>query len=106
MTGMIQNIKRAMRQIRKSFKKSRKHRSVSRKNHKGGAIYSFDLSDRVGGQPARIALNGTRDGDCPKSDTKDLGFVNYGLTKGGRRSNKSKNGKKSKCKTMKRKSKH
>jgi hypothetical protein len=50
------------------------------KKQRGGAIYTFDHDDKIGGQPARISLNGTLDGDCPASETKDLGFVNYGLT--------------------------
>ena len=51
----------------------------------GGAIYTFDLNDKIGGLPARIPLNGTQDGDCPATDTANLGFVNYGMTKGGAR---------------------
>ena len=70
-------------------------------SHKGGAIYSFDLNDKIGGLPARIPLNGTRDGDCPASDTKDLGFVNYGLTRGGSRRRR---GGSSKRRSMKRRS--
>jgi len=65
---------------------------------KGGAIYTFDLNDKIGGLPAWIPLNGTKDGDCPASDTKDLGFVNYGLAKGGSRK-RSKNNKKHSKKT-------
>ena len=64
----------------------KKHKTKSlKRTHRGGAIYSFDLNDKIGGLPARIPLNGTQDGDCPASDTKDLGFVNYGATKGGAR---------------------
>ena len=74
-----------MVKIMKKYKtKSLKHNT----NHKGGAIYSFDLTDKIGGQPAWIPLNGTQDGDCPATDTKDLGFVNYGATKGGSRKHK------------------
>ena len=74
-----------MVKIMKKYKtKSLKHNT----NHKGGAIYSFDLTDKIGGLPARIPLNGTQDGDCPATDTKDLGFVNYGATKGGSRKHK------------------
>ena len=61
----------------KKLNKSRKQ--------KGGAIYTFDLNDKIGGLPAYQALNGTKDGDCPATDTKDLGFTNYGMTKGGAR---------------------
>ena len=60
------------------------------KHQRGGAIYSFDLNDKIGGQPANIPLNGTADGDCPGSETKDLGFVNYGLKRGGNRKIKKK----------------
>jgi len=59
------------------------HKRIHKRAHRGGAIYSFDLKDKIGGLPARIPLNGTQDGDCPASDTKDLGFVNYGMTQGG-----------------------
>lgn len=65
---------------------------TQKRTQRGGAIYSFDLNDKIGGHPAWIALNDTRDGDCPTSDTKDLGFVNYGATKGGTR-RKQKNSK-------------
>jgi hypothetical protein len=57
----------------------------SRKQHRGGALYTFDLSDKIGGLPSRVPLNGTQDGDCPGTDTKDLGFVNYGVKSGGSR---------------------
>ncbi len=50
------------------------------KKHRGGAIYSYNLNDKIGGLPARIPLNGTADGDCPATDTMDLGFTNYGMT--------------------------
>jgi len=70
----------------KKYKLKSLKRNTSNQN--GGAIYSFNLNDKIGGQPAWIALNGTQDGDCPASDTKDLGFVNYGATKGGSRKHK------------------
>ena len=54
-------------------------------NHKGGAVYTFNLEDKIGGLPSRIPLNGTLDGDCPTSDVKNLGMVNYGDTSGGAR---------------------
>ena len=82
----------ALRSIRKSSKGSKRSKHSKRfnknskrtkKHQRGGAIYSFDLNDKIGGQPANIPLNGTADGDCPGSETKDLGFVNYGLTRGG-----------------------
>ena len=56
--------------VHKKLQKSIKHKQ------RGGAIYSFDLNDKIGGLPARIPLNGTRDGDCPATDTLDLGFTN------------------------------
>lgn len=79
------------RQIRKSSKSSKRNNILKRtkKHQRGGAIYSFDLNDKIGGLPANIPLNGTADGDCPSSATKDLGFVNYGLTKGGNRKHKA-----------------
>lgn len=83
----------------------KKYKSKSLK-HKGGAIYTFDLNDKIGGLPAYTPLNGTRDGDCPSSDTKDLGFVNYGIKRGGRRNKKYKKTKKSKSKSSKRSRKH
>lgn len=76
---------------RKQNKKTKKS-----KQQKGGAIYSFDLNDKIGGLPAWIPLNGTKDGDCPASETKDLGFTNYGMTRGGARSRSRKLSKKSK----------
>lgn len=54
-------------------------------NHKGGAVYTFNLEDKIGGLPSRIPLNGTLDGDCPASDVKNLGMVNYGDASGGAR---------------------
>jgi hypothetical protein len=84
--------------IKKLNKKSLKS------EQKGGAIYTFDLNDKIGGLPAWIPLNGTKDGDCPASDTKDLGFVNYGLAKGGSRK-RSKNNKKHSKKTHSKKTK-
>ena len=72
------------KQLRKQF---------SKRQQRGGAIYTFDLTDKIGGLPARIPLNGTRDGDCPASETKDLGFVNYGMTRGGARRRRSTKGK-------------
>lgn len=68
--------------------KKRQNKSKTHKRQRGGAIYSFNLNDKIGGLPARIPLNGTADGDCPATDTADLGFVNYGMTRssgGGRR---------------------
>jgi len=69
-----------IKQIRKT--NSTKKRT-NKKHQKGGAIYSFDLNEKIGGLPANIALNGTQDGDCPTNGALDLGFTNYGLTKGG-----------------------
>jgi len=70
------------------------------KQQNAGAIYSFDLNDKIGGMPANITLNGTQDGDCPSSGALDLGFTNYGLTKGGgeckKQYKKGKNSRKSK----------
>jgi len=85
--------------------KPKTHKKLQGQRQRGGAIYSFDLTDKVGGLPVRIPLNGTADGDCPATDTADLGFVNYGLTRssGGarrsRRNGRSKNNRKFSRKT-------
>lgn len=84
---------RGIRQ-RSSVKRLAK-RQTKVKMARGGALYTFDLNDKVGGLPARIPLNGTADGDCPGTDVKDLGFVNYGVAKGGARRLRSKKSKKS-----------
>ena len=83
-------IKRFVRSIRAAGRKSTSKRTNKKKSktqrksaQKGGAIYGFDLNDKIGGQSARIPLNGTQDGDCPDLNTADLGFTNYGLTRGG-----------------------
>ena len=81
-------IKRFVRTIRSKMSTGTKKRSHKKKTksrnqsmHKGGAIYSFDLNDKIGGMPANVALNGTQDGDCPDSNFKDLGFTNYGMNR-------------------------
>ena len=80
--------KRSKRNNKSNSKNNNKRRTKT--NHRGGAIYSFDLTNKIGGQATNIALNGTSDGDCPSSKTADLGFVNYGISKGGnRKRNKS-----------------
>jgi hypothetical protein len=84
--------KRSNRKNNKTQKKSNK-KSHNRSSHRGGAIYSFDLNDKIGGLAANIPLNGTQDGDCPKSPTGALGFTNYGMTQnasGGGKKNKNK----------------
>ena len=70
------------RHSKRNTKRNTKRHARNRK-HTGGAIYTFDLNDKIGGQSARIPLNGTRDGDCPATGSADLGFVNYGQTRGG-----------------------
>ena len=81
-------IKRFVRSIRskmskRTIKRTNKNKPKSRKQsmHKGGAIYSFDLNDKIGGLPANVPLNGTQDGDCPSSNFTDLGFTNYGMNR-------------------------
>jgi len=79
-------IKAIRAKVNKSTKKrtNNKQKSKTYKKHqKGGAIYSFNLNQKVGGLPENMSLNGTQDGDCPTSGELDLGFTNYGLTKGG-----------------------
>lgn len=116
-------IKRFVRSIRSAGRKStskrtnkKQNRTKSKSVHKGGAIYGYNLTDKIGGQAARIPLNGTQDGDCPDSNTTDLGFTNYGLTRGGgcvkkqkhkkrcggvKKTKKNKSSKKSKCNVRK-----
>jgi len=55
-------------------------RKSTKPNHNEGAIYTFNLNDKIGGLAANVPLNGTQDGDCPASGALDLGFTNYGLT--------------------------
>lgn len=73
-------------------KNSLKRRQTQKRKNKqtGGAIYTFNFNDKIGGQPAWIPLNGTKDGDCPSTNTKELGFVNYETTRssGGGKRNK------------------
>lgn len=85
---------------RKQNKKSKKTKKS--KYQKGGAIYTFDLNDKIGGLPAWIPLNGTKDGDCPATDTKDLGFTNYGMTRGGARKSNRSRGRRGNKKTTRR----
>lgn len=86
---MIKNLKTKSLKAKSLKHKSLKHKNLSPKLAKGGALYTFNLTDTVGGLPLQVPLNGTRDGDCPASDTKDLGMVNY-ATKGGARVRKVK----------------
>ena len=88
----MKTVKRFVRSIRSKMskrtnKRAYKNKTKSRKQsmYKGGAIYSFDFNDKIGGLPANIALNGTQDGDCPDSNFSELGFSNYGMkrTSGG-----------------------
>ena len=110
-------VKRFVRSIRSKMstrtrKRTNKKQNKSHKKsmHRGGAIYSFDLNDKIGGLPANIPLNGTQDGDCPNSPTSELGFTNYGMTRTGggcikKNKNKNKNNNKNK-KTAKKSMKH
>jgi len=75
--------KHSKRQSKRNTKRNTNKRQTRNRKHTGGAIYTFDLNDKIGGQSARIPLNGTRDGDCPATGSADLGFVNYGQTRGG-----------------------
>jgi hypothetical protein len=99
---MVKLIKQMLRNIRKSFSNKKKivkktHKRKGTNKHTGGSVYSFDLNDKVGGLPATVSLNGTGDGDCPSGNPSALGFDNYGIASGGKRSNrkKQKNNKKS-----------
>jgi hypothetical protein len=74
----------------KQFNNYKQHKKTQKtKQQKGGAIYSFDFNNKIGGLPAWIPLNSTKDGDCPDSNIKDLGFTNYGITNGGSRRHSS-----------------
>ena len=94
-------VKRMVKQIRKSLGVGKKQKQTLKKNkvQKAGAVYGFDLNDKIGGQAANVGLNGTPDGDCPAGNPKDLGMTNYGAATGGKRktnkSNKRNNSNKS-----------
>ena len=85
-------VKRMIKQIRKSLGSGKKRtlKKTLKKNNiqKAGAVYSFDLNDKIGGQAANVALNGTPDGDCPSGNLKDLGMINYENAVGGKRKGK------------------
>jgi len=95
---MVKIVKNMMRSIRKALTLGSKKRSTKKNfNLKGGALYSFNLLDKIGGLPAQLGLNGTVDGDCPKGNITDFGHNNYAIAKGGSRKNKkNKNSKKTK----------
>ena len=92
----MSNVKRAIKQIRRSVggkkltRKTNKSQNLVRK-HRGGAVYSFDFNDKIGGLPANVSLNGGPDGDCPKGNLAELGMINYETVSGGRRSNRKSN---------------
>lgn len=89
----MSNVKRAVKQTRKTTmgkkltRKSNKSNKLLRK-HRGGAVYSFDFNDKIGGLAANVALNGGPDGDCPKGNLAELGMINYESASGGRRKHK------------------
>ena len=89
MTRIVKRAVRVLRQLFSSGKKRTLKKTVKRSNknrtHRGGAVYSFDLNDKMGGMAANVSLNGTLDGDCPSGNTSDIGFSNYGIAKGGKR---------------------
>ena len=60
-------------------KKTKSNSGVS-----GGALYTFDLKNKIGGLPAQIALTNTNDSDCPQLSEKNVGFSNYAKLSGGR----------------------
>jgi hypothetical protein len=94
MTNIIKRLSKTMNKMVKRFTNIKKQKRVSKKSttskHRqgGGAVYSFDFNDKVGGLPANVALNGTADGDCPSGNLSDLGMTNYNGVKGGRRGGK------------------
>jgi len=65
---------------KKNYHKRSKH--ASRRKYmikRGGAVYSFDLGDKIGGQAARMSLYKTTDSDCPPGGINDssLGYDYY-----------------------------
>ena len=100
-------IKRMIQVLRKTFSNNNKKRTINKtkKQQRGGAVYSFNFNDKVGGLPARVSLNGTVDGDCPKGNVSDLGITNYKVS-GGRRKDKKKNGKRTNKRNHKKNSKN
>jgi len=82
--------------IRSAGRSSSKSHKKGSKKQRAGAIYSFDLVNKIGGQATNVPLNGTEDGDCPTSAIAELGFSNYGSTRGGSRKNRSRKHKHSK----------
>ena len=99
---MVKIIKNMMRTLRKALTIGSNKPSTmkkTKKNYKlkGGALYSFNLLDKIGGLPAQLGLNGTVDGDCPKGNITDFGHNNYAITAGGsRKHKKTKSSKKNK----------
>lgn len=90
--GGKQSKRRTNRKTKKTLKQ--------RRNHRGGAVYSFDLMDKIGGQAARKSLYKTTDSDCPMGGVNDpkQGYMYYDpLTShiGGSRQRKSKRSKRS-----------
>jgi len=104
---MIKQMSKSIKKMFTSFSNSKKHKRTLKKSpskkQKGGAVYSFDFKDTIGGLPATVSLNGTVDGDCPSGNLSELGMSNYGVAKGGKRknshSNNNKKNKKNKQKT-------
>ena len=73
----------------------------------GGALYTFDLKNTIGGLPAQIALTNTNDSDCPQLSEKNLGFSNYTKLSGGRsNAHKKQSQHKSQHKSHKKQSQH
>jgi hypothetical protein len=93
---------RVIRQKHSNRKRSLRTRKSKTRSQRAGAIYSFDLNDKIGGQAAYKSLYKTTDSDCPMGGVNDpdLGNSFYDPSKprsgGGRkrmshkRSNKSK----------------
>ena len=49
-----------------------KHINNKAMQNGGFAQYSFDLNDNIGGLPARISLNNTKDGDCNNDSNSNM----------------------------------
>jgi hypothetical protein len=62
---------RVIRQKHNNRKRSLKTRKSKTRSQRAGAIYSFDLNDKIGGQAAYKSLYKTTDSDCPMGGVND-----------------------------------
>ncbi len=65
------------RVIRQKINKSkRSQKSLKTKTQRAGAIYTFDLNDKIGGQASYKSLYKTTDSDCPSGGVNDANLGN------------------------------